>query len=158
MITTVYVKMDAHDELLLSEGVCQQLGIINYHPQVRLREKRWQKASKEEFKTEERGGEIGFGDGAIVPTVRVKLIQSVRVLPFHTAQVPVRVEGDNASMGPLLVVKPKDLKSMKDVQLQPVIPTKKASMLVLKPIAMFSLHRERVCGRQHAIRWYRLVN
>lgn len=28
MQTCVYVKMDAHDQLLLSEGVCRQLGII----------------------------------------------------------------------------------------------------------------------------------
>ena len=32
--TTVYLKMDAHDPLLLSEGACHQLGIIMYHPDV----------------------------------------------------------------------------------------------------------------------------
>ena len=30
MKTTVYVKMDAQDQLLLSEGVCRQLGIVMY--------------------------------------------------------------------------------------------------------------------------------
>ena len=34
MRTTVYVKMDAPDQLLLSEGVCRQLGMISYHPSV----------------------------------------------------------------------------------------------------------------------------
>ena len=34
MQTAIYVKMDAHDDLLLSEGVCRQLGIVMYHPQV----------------------------------------------------------------------------------------------------------------------------
>ena len=34
MRTPVYVKMDAPDQLLLSEGVCRQLGIISYHPSV----------------------------------------------------------------------------------------------------------------------------
>ena len=34
MRTPVYIKMDARDPLLLSEGVCHQLGIIKYHPQV----------------------------------------------------------------------------------------------------------------------------
>ena len=34
MQTRVYVKMDAHDQLLLSEGVCRQLGILAYHPDV----------------------------------------------------------------------------------------------------------------------------
>ena len=28
MVTPVYIKMDAHDQLLLSEGVCRQLEII----------------------------------------------------------------------------------------------------------------------------------
>ena len=32
MKTPVYVKMDEYDQLLLSEGVCQHLGIISYHP------------------------------------------------------------------------------------------------------------------------------
>ena len=34
MVTPVYIKMDAHDQLLLSEGVCRQLGIIQYRPDV----------------------------------------------------------------------------------------------------------------------------
>ena len=36
MKTTVYIKMDARDQLLLSEGVCRQLGILSYHPQVEV--------------------------------------------------------------------------------------------------------------------------
>ena len=34
MCTPVYVKMDAKDQLLLSEGVCSQLHILTYHPAV----------------------------------------------------------------------------------------------------------------------------
>jgi len=34
MRTTVYIKIDAHDQLLLSEGICRQLGIVSYHPSV----------------------------------------------------------------------------------------------------------------------------
>lgn len=34
MVTPVYIKMDAHDQLLLSEGVCRQLDIVCYHPEV----------------------------------------------------------------------------------------------------------------------------
>ena len=30
----VYIKMDAREPLLLSEGICRQLGIIAYHPNV----------------------------------------------------------------------------------------------------------------------------
>ena len=34
MKTMVYIKMDAADQLLLSEGVCRQLGIVTYHPSI----------------------------------------------------------------------------------------------------------------------------
>ena len=34
MKTTIYVKMDAREPLLLSEGVCRQLEIIRYHPYI----------------------------------------------------------------------------------------------------------------------------
>ena len=34
--TTIYIKMNAHDQLLLSEGVCHQLGMVLYHPDVRV--------------------------------------------------------------------------------------------------------------------------
>ena len=43
MTTPVYIKMDAKEQLLLSEGVCRQLSIIQYHPDVqpwRSREKK----------------------------------------------------------------------------------------------------------------------
>ena len=34
MSTGIYTKMDSQDPLLLSEGVCHQLGIISYHSLV----------------------------------------------------------------------------------------------------------------------------
>ena len=34
MCTPVYINVDAHEQLLLSEGVCRQLGILSYHPAV----------------------------------------------------------------------------------------------------------------------------
>ena len=37
MNTPVYIKMDAKEQLLLSEGVCHQLGMITYHPDVEPR-------------------------------------------------------------------------------------------------------------------------
>ena len=30
----IYIKMDAYDQLLLSEGICRQLGMIQFHPHV----------------------------------------------------------------------------------------------------------------------------
>jgi len=32
--TDMHVKMDTSEPLLLSEGVCRQLGIVTYHPEV----------------------------------------------------------------------------------------------------------------------------
>ena len=50
----VYVKIDASDQLLLSEGACRQLGIISYHPNVR----RWNRSKLEPIrKSEEESGE-----------------------------------------------------------------------------------------------------
>ena len=62
MKTAIYIKMDAHDQLLLSEGVCRQLGIISYHPDVQAGQ------SKESPSTGAAGASTSEDD-AIVPTV-----------------------------------------------------------------------------------------
>ena len=36
IVTTVYIKLVAPDQLLLSEVACHLLGIVNYHPEVQL--------------------------------------------------------------------------------------------------------------------------
>ena len=42
MTTTVYIKMDAADQLLLSEGMCRQLEIIDYHPNAKpIKQRPW---------------------------------------------------------------------------------------------------------------------
>ena len=87
MCTPVYVKMNAHDPLLLSEGVCNQLGIVSYHPDVESRPPTSAAGSEE----------------AVVPTVRVCLLQSVSVPAGQCALVPVRVEGACPAKGPLLL-------------------------------------------------------
>jgi len=33
--TTIYIKLVAPDQLLLSEKICHSLGIVNYYPSVR---------------------------------------------------------------------------------------------------------------------------
>ena len=35
----MYIKMDAHDQLLLSEGACRQLDILTYHPNIQVRQR-----------------------------------------------------------------------------------------------------------------------
>ena len=60
MKTTVYVKMDAQEQLLLSEGVCRQIGIVTYHPSI------------EPSRVPDKDSDAD----ALVPTVRVCLVQS----------------------------------------------------------------------------------
>ena len=78
MQTPVYIKMDAPDQLLLSEGVCRQLGLISYHPDVQ----QWRGGRKQPQPTED----------AKVPTVRVKLVQSIQLSPLQSAVVQVHVD------------------------------------------------------------------
>ena len=70
MITPVYIRMDAEDQLLLSEGVCRQLGIVNYDPLVEV----WRGGRQTRAKNQER-------QSTKVPTVRVRLLQTTRLLP-----------------------------------------------------------------------------
>ena len=92
MKTTIYVKMDAGDQLLLSEGVCRQLGILSYHPQISSK-----KASKK--------GDIV----AIVPMVRVSLVQSLRLPSEQSSLVHVKLEGAQDSEEPLIVEQGEEL-------------------------------------------------
>ena len=88
--TRVYVKMEAHDELLLSEGVCRQLGIISYHPDVKVRSGPQHKANDGE-------------QPATVPTIRVHLLQSVRVPAGRSAVVPVQLKGGSLNYQTMLM-------------------------------------------------------
>ena len=78
MRTPIYVKMDDYDQLLLSEGVCRQLGILSYHTKV----EQW------------RGGKGKPNNDNVhiakVPMVKVRLVKTVRLLPHQS--VPATVE------------------------------------------------------------------
>ena len=84
MKTPVYVKMDAPEELLLSEGVCRQLNIISYHPEVQ------KSTSAKPTKTLDRENE----DECAVPTVRIRLVQDVRLTPNDYVTAQVQFDGD----------------------------------------------------------------
>ena len=100
MRTPIYVKMDAHDPLLLSEGVCRQLGIISYHPGV----EKWRGGSRTAKAPARQSPESQqLKAEAIVPSVRVSLVTSVRLLPHQAAVVPVRMESECPLTGPLLL-------------------------------------------------------
>ena len=99
MTTPVYIKMDAHDQLLLSEGVCPQLGILQYHPDVETwpgsRKKSTPSTNKPKPPSEPAtpsslpAEETPAAEEAKVPTVRVNLVQSVQLLPHQSLVVEV---------------------------------------------------------------------
>ena len=97
MKTVVYIKMDGRDQLLLSEGVCRQLGLVMYHPDVQV----WRGGKDKKPLTESK-------DVAIVPMVRAKLVNSVRVLPQQCSLVSVKLEG-NFDAAKQLLLEPEDL-------------------------------------------------
>ena len=91
MRTPVYLKMNAHDPLLLSEGVCCQLGILKYHPDGKPQGETGLKKSCLESTTE-----------AVIPIVQVQLIKSTKILPQQSTVVSVKVDGCNGRTGPWL--------------------------------------------------------
>ena len=82
LVTPIYIKMDAHDQLLLSEGVCSQLGILEYHKNV------W---PGRELVTDVTSGETAV---TLVRTYRVSLSEPVIIPANKTTVVPVHVESN----------------------------------------------------------------
>ena len=78
MKTPVYIKMDAHDQLLLSEGLCRQLGIVSYDPAVQV----WRGGKQAKLKQEKE---------ETISTVQVRLLQSVQILPQQSLQVDIQL-------------------------------------------------------------------
>ena len=77
----------------MDEGVCRQLGLVMYHPDVQV----W-RGSKSKEPT----------DIAIVPLVRAKLVNSIRILPQQCSLVSVELEG-NFDAAKQLLLEPEDL-------------------------------------------------
>ena len=88
MKTAIYVKMDAPEPLLLSEGVCRQLGLVTYHPEVKAR----------------RGGGTVAAQECRVPAVRVQLVKGVKLPPGPARSVLAEVKWSQDGLtGPLLL-------------------------------------------------------
>jgi len=84
--TTIFVKLVAPHQLLLSESVCRQLEIVGYHPSVQAIENK--NTSTEESSP---SGDMSTGKGTI-PLAGVNLISAVRLPAYHSAAIPVEVE------------------------------------------------------------------
>ena len=98
MTTQVYVKMNAKEQLLLSEGACHQLGILSYHPDVKPC-----KVIK--------GDQASAEGTARVPTVRVKLMQSARLPSNQSIVAEAHLTDSDGYGGPLLIELNEPIKS-----------------------------------------------
>ena len=80
MVTPVYIKMDSEEPLLLAEGVCRQLQIVKYHPEVL-------KSSPPPIEnTKPDAGNMTDE----VSEGQVTLVHTVTLLPHQSANVPVQ--------------------------------------------------------------------
>ena len=104
--TPVYLKMDAQEQLLLSEGVCSQLGLVTYHSGVAS-------THVQDSATEDRGQT----ELAQIPVVSVQLLQTTSVLPHSLARAEVRIQQDGPYPGQLLVEGDGNFKSTLGVNL-----------------------------------------
>ena len=68
--TPVYIMMTAQEQQLLLKGVCSQLGIVTYHPEV----KRSPMLAEDQL-------DKHFTKNAPVPLVCARLLQSVKLPP-----------------------------------------------------------------------------
>ncbi len=80
LTTPVYLKMDSPDRLLLSEGVCRQLGIIVYNNEV--------------CSVKTNSGKTAPRDKSLstVPLVQVSLIKKVNLLPHRSIVAQVNCD------------------------------------------------------------------
>ena len=85
----MYVKMDASEQLLLSEGACHQLDIVTY-PEVQ----QWRKWQTRWYQHQEE---------TQVPPVRVKLVKSIWLPPSHSAVVDTKLSANVSTDRPLLL-------------------------------------------------------
>ena len=102
MKTPVYVKMDAHEPLLLSEGVCRQMGIISYHPEVKPRKAEHTDKPEPKPPATEISETPPHENKCQVPTLRVKLVQSIKLPPNQSVMTEIKLSDTIVGNGPIL--------------------------------------------------------
>ena len=106
MNTPIYVKMDAKEDLLLSEGVCRQLNIVTYHPEVGPATKIT--ARGQSLGPGQRAGKAADADtvtdtDTVTDSVTVKLVKTVRVLPSQSVMAQVQLSSALFPPGPIVI-------------------------------------------------------
>ena len=87
MVTPVYIKMDSEEPLLLA-GVCRQLQIVTYHPEVLKGSQSPLEKTEPEVKT----------TPDEVRECQVTLVHTLTLLPHQSANVPVQGEGARGTL------------------------------------------------------------
>ena len=96
--TSVYIKMNANDQLLLSEGVCHQLDIVHYHPNIQ----KWNGGSKKKKSrtSENKNSQSSDCQGETCETLRLLPQQStvikVQIQEGHETTKPLMLEPDSS--------------------------------------------------------------
>ena len=113
--TPVYIKMDAPDQLLLSEGVCRQLDIVTYHKDVR--------PHKEAQGAKHSSGKKTQADSSMA---QVNMTRTVHLLPHQSIIVEVRINPNYGTESPLLVEQDGELEEITGLQMEDTVvqPTK----------------------------------
>ena len=88
IVTPVYLKMDAADQLLLSEGVCSQLGIVSYDANVKPSVATSNPSSSTSEDTE---GPVEENKQVVIPMVRVRLLHALTIPPLQRAFASVQL-------------------------------------------------------------------
>ena len=123
MRTPVYIKMDAQEQLLLSEGACSQLGLVTYHTEVSGTNSHTPSVTKDK------------SHHANVPMVSVPLVKSTHILPHSTTSVKVRIMTDSLYPQQFLVESDQNMESTFGVQLADALlePSEDGNASVLLP-------------------------
>jgi len=88
MQTAIYVKMGAHDDLLLSEGICRHLVIITYHTHV---------GAPTTTAT--------VSEKPLAHSVHIKLVKSVCIAPWNSGLELAQLDSSEVD-GPVLLEQP----------------------------------------------------
>ena len=120
MKTWVCIKMDVPEQLLHSEGVCRQLGVIRYHPEV--------KPGNMTAKAESSGvSDCKF------PMVTVKLVCDIRLIPNQHVMAEDTLQREGVSeLGKPLLFEPDMLLAEERIHaMVTVLPNHKEKFYVL---------------------------